>query len=226
MTHLSIPVRRPVGGTWTAVGIAHATLLTVAEPRLSETWPAVPHSSTLNRAAGHTATGEVARSFSLVGVALLVGNGLGAMGEALCVGQLAAGLTMKSESADRSLLRRRREGSWTATEFPGNCREVALLSEQAFKATMGQPMRPVEESTPLPPDFWRYFDGIPPEDFRGYEFGRGEVRLAYREPAGQFDHVLLGSSDPDVFMVVVVDRVGQSVYGHHLLDLPKAYGLR
>jgi hypothetical protein len=101
---------------------------------------------------------------------------------------------------------------------------VGLLTEAQLKATMGDPMLPVTESTPLPEGFWSYFETIPAADMQGYEFGDGRIERAYRGPDG-FDHVLLASNDPDVFLVIVLATREALIYGHHLLDLPRVYGL-
>jgi hypothetical protein len=103
---------------------------------------------------------------------------------------------------------------------------VALLTEAGFKATMGEPMTPIEDQTPLPSDFWPYFDAVETSDLGGYDFGEGQIERAYRDPTGRHDHVLLASNENDVFLVVVIDRRAQSVHGHYLLDLPRVYGGR
>ena len=91
---------------------------------------------------------------------------------------------------------------------------------------MGVPMRPVEEVEQLPPDFWEYVDRISGADLGGYDLGNGDIAMAYRDPTRRYDHVLLRSDDPDVFLVVVIDRDGPTLHGHFLLDLPHVYGLR
>jgi hypothetical protein len=103
---------------------------------------------------------------------------------------------------------------------------VPLLSEDAFEATMGVPMRPVPAVIALPPDFWEYVDRISRSDLGGCDVGAGDIGLAYRDPTGRCDHVLLRSNDPDVFLVVVIDRHGPRLHGHFLLDLPRLYGIR
>ena len=82
------------------------------------------------------------------------------------------------------------------------------------------------ETDEAPPfDFWPYFDSIPRADFRGHDCTGGRVEYVYRDGSGRFEHVLVNSEDRNVFMVVVLDRQGQTVVGHHLLDLPELYGL-
>ena len=102
---------------------------------------------------------------------------------------------------------------------------MPLLTEQEFKATMGDAMGPVPEHTPLPPDFWDYYDAIDQSDLGGFDFGPGVVARAWRNPAARFDHVLLCSDDPNAFLVIVIDLRGPVVHGHHLLDLRRLYGL-
>jgi hypothetical protein len=99
------------------------------------------------------------------------------------------------------------------------------LSETEFQATFSAPMQLVRGEAPPPFDFWVYFDAIPPEDFEGHDCSAGTVSTVYRHPAGRLEHVLVDSEDRDVFMVLVLDRDAQQVVGHHLLDLPRLYGL-
>jgi hypothetical protein len=44
-------------------------------------------------------------------------------------------------------------------------------------------------------------------------------------PTTGFQHVLVASQTPNVFLVLVVDLRQREVRGHHLLDLRKLYGL-
>jgi hypothetical protein len=76
-----------------------------------------------------------------------------------------------------------------------------------------------------PFDFWPYFHTIPAADFCGYDRSAGEVFYVYRDPTGQFEHVLVNSTTKNVFMVVVLNRQTNAVHGHHLLNLNEKYGL-
>src|SRR4051812_16765969 len=99
------------------------------------------------------------------------------------------------------------------------------LSEPQFLATARAAMaRAMGEAPPF--DFWPYFDAIPDDDFEGFDCSAGEVTYVYRSPDERFEHVLVNSTDRDVFMVVVLDRTARTVVGHRLLDLPVLYGLR
>ena len=86
-------------------------------------------------------------------------------------------------------------------------------------------MRRIGDDDVPPFDFWDYFEQIDPTDFEKYDCSDGEVDIAYRDPTGRFEHVLVKSTDPNVFMVLILDRTELRVFGHHLLDLNKEYGL-
>lgn len=103
--------------------------------------------------------------------------------------------------------------------------QTSAFTEQEFKATYGEPMHraAAEESPPF--DFWPYFEAVADSDFQGYDCSEGQVEYVYREPSGRFEHVLVNSNDQNVFMVLVLDRASGEVYGHHLLNLNKEYGL-
>ena len=51
------------------------------------------------------------------------------------------------------------------------------------------------------------------------------VGHVYHSESGRYDHVLIPAGPPDTFLVIVVDTVHGSVYGHRLLDLQAEYGL-
>ena len=99
------------------------------------------------------------------------------------------------------------------------------LSQSEFLQTFGQPMRKAEPDAEPPFDFWGYFESIPKVEFAAHDCSGCKVDTVYREPSGQFEHVLVTSEDKNVFMVLVLDRKAGSVYGHRLLDLNKEYGL-
>lgn len=99
------------------------------------------------------------------------------------------------------------------------------LSKEEYLSTFAEPMYRVGEGEVPPFDFWDYFDQIDPRDFEGYDCSDGEVDIAYRDPTGRFEHVLVKSTELNVFMDLVLDRKELIVFGHHLLDLNKEYGL-
>ncbi|MDG6110075.1 hypothetical protein Daura_31815 [Dactylosporangium aurantiacum] len=99
------------------------------------------------------------------------------------------------------------------------------LTEDEYKATMALHPLAVDPGEAPPFDFWPYFSAIPPADFGGHDFTAGAVPYAWRMPDSGYEHVLVGSATPNVFLVLVLNVAGQSVVGHHLLDLNRLYGL-
>lgn len=88
-------------------------------------------------------------------------------------------------------------------------------------------MKQVEASEESPIPFWGYVDGIPKEDFGGYDCSEGTVRWVWKDEEDRFEHVLIDTKeDTEVFMVIVLDLQTRQVAGHRLLDLKQEYGLR
>ena len=100
-----------------------------------------------------------------------------------------------------------------------------LLTDEEFQKTFAEPMLRVPTAEAPPFDFWRYFEAIATADFEHHDCSRQEVECVYRDASGQFEHVLVNSIKSNVFMVLVLDRIRNRVFGHHLLDLNQQYGL-
>jgi len=102
---------------------------------------------------------------------------------------------------------------------------VKRLTEPEYRATFGPRMVRAGPDEPPPFDFWPYFDAIPRADFDGFDCTAGQVQWVYRDSNGKFEHVLVSSQDPNVFLVLVLDRHSGTVVGHRLLNLRNEYGL-
>lgn len=100
------------------------------------------------------------------------------------------------------------------------------LDEVAFKASFGESMQQIAGDEAPAFDFWPYFEEIPEVDFEGFDCSEGRVQWVWRTDDGRFEHVLINSrQDKDVFMVIVLDRIADSVLGHRLLNLRDEYGI-
>jgi WD40 repeat protein len=102
---------------------------------------------------------------------------------------------------------------------------VRRLSEDEFRATFDAHAVAVGRDDEPLFDFWPYFDAIPNEDRDGHDFSEGSVTHAWTMPISNYQHVLVRCDTPNVFLVMVLDLPRRQVYGHHLLDLRKLYGL-
>ena len=82
---------------------------------------------------------------------------------------------------------------------------MALLSNDQFKATMGDMRRIAGHDAPLVP-MAEYRRAIDADDLGDWTFSGTPDQLYRREDGGSV-HVLYGSDDKNVFLVVVVDVV-------------------
>ena len=99
------------------------------------------------------------------------------------------------------------------------------LSDEEYAETFEAPMRRIPQEEVPPFDFWPYFESIPTADFGGHDCSDGQVEYVYRHPQGRLEHVLVNSRTPEIYMVIILDRTTETIIGHHLLDLPKLYGI-
>ena len=102
---------------------------------------------------------------------------------------------------------------------------MALLTKESFLTTFKAPMQAVSMDAVPPLDFWPYFQSIPIQDFESFDCSAERVENAWRDSTGKFEHVLINSQDKNVFMVIVIDCVSGTVFGHRLLNLNREYGL-
>ena len=103
---------------------------------------------------------------------------------------------------------------------------MKLLSKAEYLATFVHPMQSVSTEGDSPVPFWGYYDTIPQTDFEEHARGSETVGGVWNNVSGGFQHILVNTEDKNVFMVIVLDLHQAAVYGHHLLDLNREYGLR
>ncbi|MDD5260338.1 MAG: hypothetical protein PHD76_00675 [Methylacidiphilales bacterium] len=104
---------------------------------------------------------------------------------------------------------------------------MSLLNEIDYRRTFLEPMIRIEGGENPSFDFWPYVEGIPKEDYGGYDCSDGSVNFVWRSSDARYEHVLINTKeDKDVFMVIILDRSKKTVVGHRLLDLKMEYGLR
>ncbi|SKA99843.1 hypothetical protein SAMN02745166_03045 [Prosthecobacter debontii] len=102
--------------------------------------------------------------------------------------------------------------------------ETRLLDEATYRALLVAPMRNVTAEAQPQVDIWPYVAAVPAADLQGHEVWKGYVECIYRPATDAYDLVHVCTRRPNVFLVIVVDRLQPSVLGHHLLDLNKLYG--
>ena len=100
------------------------------------------------------------------------------------------------------------------------------LTETIFKATTEGKMSNVTQQPGGCIDIWPYVRMVQESVELPQQVIDGQfVEYVYRSQFNHYDHVLIPAGRHNVFLVIVVDRVHGSVYGHRVLDLTAEYGL-
>lgn len=99
------------------------------------------------------------------------------------------------------------------------------LSEEEFKSTMSG-MTDVTEIADAAVDIWEYVALLVNlESLPKVVYDDNIVEYVYRNDSLTFDHVLLPTGTPNVYVVIVVNLVQEIIYGHYPLDLNEEYSL-
>jgi hypothetical protein len=100
------------------------------------------------------------------------------------------------------------------------------LAESIFKATTEGRMTNVTAQPGGCIDIWPYAKMIQASVELPQQVIDGQfVKYVYRSQFNHYDHVLVPFGRSNTFLVIVVDRLHGSVYGHRVLDLNAEYGL-
>jgi len=100
------------------------------------------------------------------------------------------------------------------------------LSEKEYKETMGTKMTDVTQKAEPIVDIWAYVKDLVYENIVSeYVLKNNLVEKVYRNDTSSFDHILLPTSDENVFIVIVVKIGNATIFGHYKLDLSKEYSL-
>jgi len=100
------------------------------------------------------------------------------------------------------------------------------LTQDEFKSTFTARMLDVTETAEPTVNIWPYVQQLTNDHLvLDYVYNKQLVEKVYRNYQTTFDHILLPTNDPNVFMVIVVDLVRLKIMGHLQLDLNKEYGI-
>lgn len=99
------------------------------------------------------------------------------------------------------------------------------LSEPEFEATFVPPMVDVTTSAEEVVDLWAYAEPALRQEFPEACSCDWNVKHIYETSNGAFQHVLIPTHLSNLYLVVVIDKLHQQVFGHHLLDLGAKYGV-
>jgi hypothetical protein len=100
------------------------------------------------------------------------------------------------------------------------------LTEIEFRNTFGNKMTDVTETAEPVVDIWNYVEELVQQKLvDNYVYANNLVEKVYRDDTSTFDHVLLPTGKPNIFITLVVDLTSETIFGHIKLDLNQEYGL-
>jgi hypothetical protein len=103
---------------------------------------------------------------------------------------------------------------------------TTTLTEQEYKSTMTGKMTDVTESAQPIVNIWPYVEILRNDKIvLDYVFTNEFIESVYTNGDGSFHHVLLPTDNKNIFIVLIIDVIGQTIKGHFKLDLNQQYGL-
>jgi len=75
------------------------------------------------------------------------------------------------------------------------------------------------------PFVWDYVHEIPKQDFQGFEIVEDQIPYVWEMGEGKYEHVLVGTTAENVFIVILLNNEEEKVHGHYLLNLNEEYGI-
>jgi hypothetical protein len=101
---------------------------------------------------------------------------------------------------------------------------MRLLDRSEFLACFAAPMRNMTAEARQAVDVQPYVKSL---DFRELCLSDvGGVAYVYRDARDRFDQILIKTAEPYIFLVIVVAVPSGEIFGHHVLDLEREYGLK
>ena len=101
-----------------------------------------------------------------------------------------------------------------------------FLEPSEVLASIKRPVKKLHAVERTELEVWPYVDEIPFDDMRGYSIDGKDVECVFRSADDQYDHVLIPTNTWNTYLVVVVDRANNAVFGHHVLNRNDLYDLR
>ena len=90
---------------------------------------------------------------------------------------------------------------------------------------MGSNMTDVTKSAEPLINIWYYAEQLLKNNLLSeYGFKKQLIEAVYENDEKTYQHILLFTNSKNCYMVIVVDMINRSVYGHYYLNLNEKYG--
>ncbi len=96
-----------------------------------------------------------------------------------------------------------------------------LLTYSEYQSTRSARMLDVTARAEAEVDIWPYVEALIDEDemIPAEILESRKVKTVYRNAAETFDHVLLPTIDPAIFVIIIVDLEEGEITGHYLINV-------
>jgi hypothetical protein len=105
---------------------------------------------------------------------------------------------------------------------------IMELSKKEFQLTFSEKMKNITNEAEAVVDIWKYVKMLDKSKYfiNDYIIENEFVENVYRNSENTFDQILISTTEKNIFLVVVVNILEESILGHYLLDLNEEYGIK
>jgi PBP1b-binding outer membrane lipoprotein LpoB len=103
---------------------------------------------------------------------------------------------------------------------------IKELSRKEFEKTFSNKMIDVTKTAEPIVNIWKYAKVLSNQKLiPSIVYNKELVEFVYKNSKNTFEHILLPTSEKNVFIIIVVNIIEKKIEGHYKIDIEKEYGL-
>ena len=105
--------------------------------------------------------------------------------------------------------------------------DIKELTEKEYKSTFSGKMSDVTNFADATVDIWEYVRLLDKLKYylNDYVIEQELVEVVYQNSANTYDHVLIPTTEKNTYLIIIVNKKSEDIFGHYLLDLNTEYGI-
>ena len=104
---------------------------------------------------------------------------------------------------------------------------IKELSRKEFEKTFSNKMIDVTKTAEPIVNIWEYAKVLSNQKLiPSIVYKKESVEFVYKNSKNTFEHILLPTSEKNVFIIIVVNIIEKKIEGHYKIDIEKEYGLK
>lgn len=104
---------------------------------------------------------------------------------------------------------------------------IKELSRKEFEKTFSNKMIDVTKTAEPIVNIWEYAKVLSNQQLiPAIVYNKEFVKFVYRNNENTFEHILLPTSEKNVFVIIVVNIIEKKIEGHYKIDIEKEYSLK